>query len=61
MRVFRHQGVEEILTTEATLAEVQEYVPGYSLRAEPQYDEARDTWNGNARVAVFLRRSFTPR
>jgi acetaldehyde dehydrogenase len=36
------------------VAEVQEYVPGYTLRAEPQYDEARDEWGGNARVAVFL-------
>jgi acetaldehyde dehydrogenase len=36
------------------VAEVQQYVPGYTLRAEPQYDEARDSWRGNARVAVFL-------
>jgi acetaldehyde dehydrogenase len=36
------------------VAEVQEYVPGYTLRAEPQYDPPRDTWNGMARVAVFL-------
>ena len=35
-------------------AQVQEYVPGYTLRAEPQYDEPRDIWNGMARVAVFL-------
>jgi acetaldehyde dehydrogenase len=34
--------------------EVQQYVPGYTLRAEPQYDDARQTWGGNARVAVFL-------
>ncbi len=33
---------------------VREYVPGYSLRADPQYDPARETWNGMARVAVFL-------
>lgn len=33
---------------------VREYVPGYTLRADPQYDPARDTWNGMARVAVFL-------
>ncbi len=39
---------------EARVAEVQRYVPGYTLRAEPQYDEARESWNGNARVAVFL-------
>jgi acetaldehyde dehydrogenase len=36
------------------VAEVKEYVPGYTLRAEPQYDPPRDTWNGMARVAVFL-------
>jgi acetaldehyde dehydrogenase len=34
--------------------QVRQYVPGYTLRAEPQYDPARDTWNGMARVAVFL-------
>lgn len=36
------------------VADVVEYVPGYSLRAEPQYDESRDLWDGQARVAVFL-------
>ena len=35
-------------------AEVQEYVPGYTLRVEPQFDEPRDIWNGMARVAIFL-------
>jgi acetaldehyde dehydrogenase len=39
---------------EKRVAEVREYVPGYTLRAEPQYDGPRDTWNGMARVAVFL-------
>jgi len=39
---------------ERRVAEVQRYVPGYSLRAEPQYDEPREAWNGMARVAVFL-------
>jgi acetaldehyde dehydrogenase len=34
--------------------EVQEYVPGYTLRAEPQFDEPRAAWGGHARVAVFL-------
>ena len=37
----------------ARVAEVQQYVPGYTLRADPQYDDARDSWRGNARVAVF--------
>ncbi|MFG2627424.1 acetaldehyde dehydrogenase (acetylating) [Streptomyces sp. NPDC048473] len=36
------------------VAEVRAYVPGYALRAEPQYDEAREEWGGSARVAVFL-------
>jgi acetaldehyde dehydrogenase len=39
---------------EKRVKEVQQYVPGYTLRAEPQYDGPRDTWNGMARVAVFL-------
>ncbi|MFI6742692.1 acetaldehyde dehydrogenase (acetylating) [Nonomuraea sp. NPDC050451] len=38
----------------ATVAEVAAYVPGYTLRAEPQFDPPRDVWNGMARVAVFL-------
>ena len=36
------------------VAEVAVYVPGYTLRADPQFDPPRDTWNGMARVAVFL-------
>jgi acetaldehyde dehydrogenase len=36
------------------VAEVKAYVPGYTLRAEPQFDVERETWSGNARVAVFL-------
>ncbi|AWS43385.1 acetaldehyde dehydrogenase (acetylating) [Streptosporangium sp. 'caverna'] len=33
---------------------VREYVPGYRLKADPQFDAPRDTWNGMARIAVFL-------
>ena len=33
---------------------VQEYVPGYTLRADPRFDGPRDSWHGLARVAVFL-------
>ncbi|WP_181774403.1 acetaldehyde dehydrogenase (acetylating) [Amycolatopsis pittospori] len=33
---------------------VQGYVPGYTLKADPQYDPPRPGWNGQARVAVFL-------
>jgi len=41
------------------VGEVQEYVPGYTLRADPQFDEPRPAWRGPdgaqwARVAVFL-------
>jgi acetaldehyde dehydrogenase len=36
------------------VAEVQQYVPGYALRAAPQYDEPREDWGSRARVAVFL-------
>jgi len=38
----------------AMVAKVATYVPGYTLRADPQFDEPRDIWNGMARVAVFL-------
>ncbi|MGE0295119.1 acetaldehyde dehydrogenase (acetylating) [Pseudonocardia sp.] len=39
--------------------DVQQYVPGYTLRAEPQFDDPRPGWDGpdgspRARVAVFL-------
>ncbi|MBO0873147.1 MAG: acetaldehyde dehydrogenase (acetylating), partial [Pseudonocardia sp.] len=36
------------------VGEVQQYVPGYTLRVEPQFDEPQPGWGGNARVAVFL-------
>ncbi|MDA8070230.1 MAG: acetaldehyde dehydrogenase (acetylating) [Actinomycetota bacterium] len=41
-------------SVEAMVAEVQTYVPGYTLRAEPQFDEPRDSWGGQGRVAIFL-------
>ena len=34
--------------------DVARYVPGYTLRAEPQFDDPRPEWDGNGRVAVFL-------
>jgi acetaldehyde dehydrogenase len=43
-----------IASVHEILAEVQQYVPGYTLRAEPQFDEPRESWGGNARVALFL-------
>lgn len=36
------------------VAEVREYVPGYTLRAAPQFDPPRERWHGNGRVAIFL-------
>lgn len=36
------------------VADVQQYVPGYTLRADPQFDEPRPAWRDHARVAVFL-------
>jgi len=33
---------------------VREYVPGYAMRAEPQFDDPNDDWGGNGRVGVFL-------
>lgn len=37
-----------------TVRRVQEYVPGYRLKADPQFDDPRPDWNGRARVGVFL-------
>jgi acetaldehyde dehydrogenase len=42
---------ESIMTM---VEQVQEYVPGYTLRADPQFDDPRPGWSGRARVAVFL-------
>jgi acetaldehyde dehydrogenase len=39
---------------EAMAGTVRSYVPGYSLRAEPQYDPPDHRWHGMARVGVFL-------
>ena len=36
----------------AMVERVREYVPGYHLRAEVQFDHARDLWKGMARVFV---------
>ncbi len=36
------------------VADVARYVPGYVLRADPQFDDPRPGWDCWARVAVFL-------
>jgi acetaldehyde dehydrogenase len=38
----------------AMVEEVQQYVPGYTLRADPQFDPPAAGWQGHGRVAVFL-------
>ena len=38
----------------ATVAAVRRYVPGYTLRADPQFDAPDRRWRGMARVGVFL-------
>lgn len=35
-------------------AKIRDYVPGYELRVEPQFDVARDDWGGNGRVGVWV-------
>ena len=39
---------------EAMAQTVRGYVPGYTLRAQPQYDPPDPRWRGMARVGVFL-------
>ncbi|MCW4465715.1 acetaldehyde dehydrogenase (acetylating) [Glutamicibacter sp. MNS18] len=35
-------------------AKIRDYVPGYELRVEPQFDAARDDWGGNGRVGIWV-------
>ena len=35
-------------------AQVQQYVPGYTLRSDPQFDDPNPLWHGNGRVGIFL-------
>lgn len=37
-----------------TVKKVQDYVPGYSLRVDPQFDPARPDWNNQGRVGVWI-------
>jgi acetaldehyde dehydrogenase len=38
----------------AMVETVRRYVPGYGLRADPQFDGPSENWRGMARVGVFL-------
>ncbi|WP_396277214.1 acetaldehyde dehydrogenase (acetylating) [Glutamicibacter creatinolyticus] len=33
---------------------IRDYVPGYELRVDPQFDTAREDWNGNGRVGIWV-------
>ena len=39
---------------EQMVADVASYVPGYRLKAAPQFDDPRSEWQGHGRVAAFL-------
>jgi acetaldehyde dehydrogenase len=43
-----------VANVHAMVESVQRYVPGYTLRADPQFDPPDPRWRGMARVAVFL-------
>jgi acetaldehyde dehydrogenase len=47
-----HDAITE--SVHRMVEEVQVYVPGYTLRADPQFDDPREGWDGHGRVAVFL-------
>lgn len=38
----------------AMVSRVQHYVPGYRLKAEPQFDDPRPEWSGLGRVTVLI-------
>jgi acetaldehyde dehydrogenase len=38
----------------AMVADVAQFVPGYRVVADPQFDDADERWDGNARVTVLL-------
>ena len=56
VEVIEDQALQDKVTESIhdMVATVETYVPGYQLRAEPQYEAPKDIWNGMARVAVFL-------
>jgi acetaldehyde dehydrogenase len=41
-------------SVEAMVADVAQFVPGYRVVADPQFDDADERWDGNARVTVLL-------
>ncbi|MCW2986977.1 MAG: Acetaldehyde dehydrogenase [Conexibacter sp.] len=47
-----HTAIQESI--HAMVASVATYVPGYRLKAEPQFEEPREAWGGRGRVTVLL-------
>ncbi len=46
---------DEVTNAVVTMvSRVQQYVPGYRLKADPQFDEPRPDWRGLARVTVLV-------
>lgn len=39
---------------EEAAAKIRDYVPGYALRVDPQFDTAREDWGGNGRVGIWV-------
>lgn len=39
---------------ETAAENIRDYVPGYELRVEPQFDTAREDWGGNGRVGIWV-------
>lgn len=39
---------------DAAAASIRDYVPGYELRLEPQFDQAREDWGGFGRVGIWV-------
>lgn len=37
-----------------SVEKIRDYVPGYELTVEPQFDAARDDWGGKARVGIWV-------
>jgi acetaldehyde dehydrogenase len=53
--LFDGGGTDAVAASVHAMVErVQQYVPGYALRAEPQFDPPDGKWGGRGRVAVFL-------
>jgi acetaldehyde dehydrogenase len=49
---FDPVAISEAIT--AMSRRVQEFVPGYRLHAEPQFDDAEERWGGSARVTILI-------